>query len=178
MFNSILKKVAATVSILVLSTISHATTLQEYINAKCSSSCVTADQLMTVVYKVSDSYKLSPKAVIAIISNESGFRSNAKNGSSVGLTQVLLRYHKPKFLGQDYYNVEDNVFAGMQILRDCLHKHLRVYSDALSCYNGGGKKGKKYASKVLATMRALEKVELPQKDHDPLFNFIAQFQPQ
>lgn len=171
MFSFIRTFVAMVVLTIFASLPVHAQTdLQDVIDTYCRKDCVSAEKLTDVAARVSTAYKLDKNAVLAIIHVESKYHVKAKNGSSVGLSQVLLRYHKKKFIGKNYYDVEDNVFAGMQVLRDCLKRMKGDYNKAFRCYNGGGDPG--YVPKVkkaLAMMRATEKPEIYQ---DPLARFM------
>lgn len=149
------------------------TDLQDVIDKYCRKDCVSAEKLTDVVTRVSKSYKLDVNAVLAIIHVESKYHIKAKNGSSVGLSQVLLRYHKPKFLGKNYYDVEDNVFAGMQVLRDCLKRTKGNYDKAFGCYNGGGDKN--YVSKVRKVRAMMKEVNKPEIHPDPLARFLSKW---
>lgn len=144
--------------------------LQEIIDTYCRKNCVSAQQLTDVATRVARSYKVDVRSVLAIVHVESKYHINAKNGSSVGLSQVLLRYHKPKFIGKDYYNVEDNIFAGMQVFRDCMRRMKQNYYKSFGCYNGGGDKN--YKTKAMRAYRMMKNVKLPEVSEDPLGDFI------
>lgn len=150
----------------------HANTdLQDVIDDFCRKECVSAEKLTDVATRVSKAYKLDVNAVLAIIHVESKYHIKAKNGSSVGLSQVLLRYHKPKFMGKNYYDVEDNIFAGMQVLRDCVQRSNGSYSKAFRCYNGGG--DPKYVSKVMKALTMMRGIVKPDPHPDPVGRLIA-----
>lgn len=144
--------------------------LQEIIDTYCSKNCVSAQQLTEVATRAAHTYKIDVRAILAIIHVESKYHIKAKNGSSVGLSQVLLRYHKPKFIGKDYYNVEDNIFAGMQVFHDCMRRMKQNYDKSFGCYNGGG--DKKYKIKAMKAYRMMKNAKLPEVSKDPLGDFI------
>lgn len=146
-------------------------TLQAHIDKYCKRNCVSAEKLMSVATKAAKSYKFDVAAVLAIVHVESKFHIRAKNGSSVGLSQVLLRYHKPKFKGTNYFDVEDNVFAGMQVFSDCLRKQKGDYKKAFGCYNGGGDRS--YGTKASAAYVSMKGIVKPSVDEDPLGTFIT-----
>lgn len=165
-----LASVLAVWLILALPAFAQNTDLQDHIDRYCKSTCITADKLSSVASRAAKRYGLDKHMVIAIIHVESKYNYKAKNGSSIGLTQVLLKYHKPKFLGKNYFDIEDNIFAGMQVLRDCLQKHKGSYPRAITCYNGGG--DKHYASKVQAVYKTVRSLDIPVIAKDPLGHFI------
>lgn len=98
----------------------------------------------------SESYEVNKNLIAAIVYVESKFKKTAKNGSSVGLMQVHMKFHRKKFKGEDPYGVFSNVFVGTSILKDCLVKHKEVVKKALKCYNGGG--DPEYTEKVLKVL--------------------------
>lgn len=144
--------------------------LQSVIDQYCRRDCVTAVKLIEVIDKTSRRYGINPHVILSIVHIESKYNTKARNGSSVGLSQVLLRYHKRKFKTKDYHDVEDNLSVGMQILRDCLTSTKWNYPRAFRCYNGGGDKN--YSDKVHATMSYLKSVDLSYPVDDPLWHFI------
>lgn len=145
--------------------------LQGTIDKYCRKECIQSQELINIADRVSLAYKLDSDAVLAIIHVESKYHIKAKNGSSIGLTQVLLRYHKGKFRGKNYYDIEDNVFAGMQVLRDCLKRTKGNYPRAFRCYNGGG--DKHYVEKVMKTYKAMKTLDKPKPSADHLYDFLV-----
>lgn len=146
------------------------TTLQDTIDKYCRTECITATRLVEVAKKAATSYKVDYRAIMAIVHIESKYHIKAKNGSSVGLSQVLLFYHKGKFKGKNYYDVEDNVFAGMKVFSDCFRKVKGDYRKAFKCYNGGG--DKKYHFKAMSTFEMMKDLTHPEVSKDFLGDFI------
>lgn len=148
----------------------NATSLQEVIDTYCRKECVKADHLTSAAKRAANGYKVDYHAIMAIVHIESKYHIKAKNGSSVGLSQVLLRYHKGKFRGKNYFDVEDNLFAGMQVFRDCLTKVKGNYPKAFSCYNGGGDKN--YQTKAMKALAMMRGLDYPNTTNDPLGEFL------
>ena len=146
--------------------------MQDYIDKTCARDCVDAQELLGAVHSAADSYDIDPVAILAIVSVESSFRPRATNGSSVGLTQVLRRLHRDKFKGPDPYDVQDNIFAGVQVLSNCLKKHKGLYTKAFQCYNGYGKKSIKYAAKVQSAINKIRTLSITVPGADLLGKFI------
>jgi hypothetical protein len=137
-------------------------TLFDYIKDSCRVNCVNHELLLDSVTDASEKLSVDKKMLLAIIRVESSFTVKAKNGRSVGLNQVHLGYHKPKFKGKDYYDVRDNVFVGSTIFSDCFKRSKGNNVKALRCYNGGGDPG--YDRKVLERykeIKALVDLDLP-----------------
>lgn len=148
----------------------HAQTLQDHIDTYCKVDCVNADKVVDVAYRAGQSYGFDYKTFLAIIHVESKFHTKAKNGRSVGLTQSLLTYHRPKFRGKNYFAIEDNMFVGAEIFGDCVRRHRGNYQAATTCYNGGG--DRRYWSKVQRALKVIRGLELPRPSLDPLGEFI------
>lgn len=167
--------VVGTVALLLLSPVTVADELQEYIDTVCRRDCVRSTPLMRAVSDASSTYSLDPVSVLAIIAVESSFRPRATNGSSVGLTQVLKRLHREKFNGKDPFDIRANVFAGMRVLSDCLVKHKGFYKQAYRCYNGYGAKSIKYAAKVNTTYNDIKRLNLSNGKVDELDRWVNSF---
>lgn len=133
-----------------------ALTLFDYIKDSCRVNCVNHELLLDSITKASTDHNVDKKLVLAIIRVESSFTVKAKNGSNVGLNQVNLRYHKPKFKGKDYYDVNQNVYVGTKILSDCSKKSKGSVIKTLRCYNGGG--DNRYASKVMMHLKDINQL--------------------
>lgn len=127
--------------------------LESYISRVCKSPCADISKVVAAVDMAATVYGLDKAMLLAIIHTESTFNKRAKNGSSVGLMQVHIRYHLPKFEGHNLYGEFANIFAGARILKDCSERkgQKRSVDKTLSCYNGGGTKG--YAAKVQRKMK-------------------------
>ena len=100
-------------------------------------------------------HKLDNKLLLSVAYVESKFDVKARNGSSVGLMQVHLRYHRDKFKGASVFNPYANMFVGAQILKECMNKTNNNVKKALRCYNGGGDKN--YSTKVLKQLQTFKK---------------------
>lgn len=133
-------------------------TLEKYISLHCKKNCVDADRLARAVVQNATRIKATPKLLIAMIRKESTFNPRAKNGSSVGLMQVHLRWHKPKFMNTDYEDVEENLRVGSDILAACRAKTKYKLDAALECYNGGGDPN--YVSSVRKILKSLAHVSI------------------
>lgn len=166
----ILSAILLAVTAAMLSVPVRAQTLQEHIDKYCQTDCITATQLTEVTARAAKRFGFDKTAMQAIIFVESKYHIKAKNGGSVGLTQALLRYHKKKFLGKNYFAVEDNVFAGGEVFRDCLARHKGDYPRAYSCYNGGG--DKRYKTKVQKAVDLHRRLARPTPSIDPLGDFV------
>lgn len=132
--------------------------LSEYIKKVCPKKCIQPKDLLIAVKRNSKKYNIDYKILLALIKVESSFNIYAKNGSSVGLTQVLLRYHKPKFTGNDYYHIDDNISVGSQILGACYKRSKNNVRYSLQCYNGGGDKS--YSIKVMKAYKEISFLNL------------------
>jgi len=111
-------------------------TLHDYITTVCTTHCVAQEELLTSVSTAAYETGADVKTLLAIIRLESSFSKRAKNGSSVGLMQVHLKYHRSRFTSKNYYDVEENVAAGAAIYGECLKKHNGNRTLSLRCYNG------------------------------------------
>lgn len=146
--------------------------LQSVIDKYCRVDCVSSTKLVDVATRAATAYRFDINALLAIIHIESKYHVKAKNGSSVGLNQVHLRYHKPKFRTKNFFDVEDNTFVGAKIFRECLDRMKGNYPKAFGCYNGGG--DKKYVVKATQARDMMASLTKPISHSDPLGVFIAQ----
>jgi soluble lytic murein transglycosylase-like protein len=139
-----------------LSTVSNSKTIEQYVDQRCKVNCVDVDTLLNATRLVADSLGIDYLILISLIRVESGFNKKAKNGSSVGLMQVHLRYHKKKFDTSDVFSPYANIFVGASILKDCMVRYKNNVNNSLRCYNGGGDKNYVYkVNKVLSEVRQL-----------------------
>lgn len=123
------------------------TDLQGYIKKNCPKNCVAARTLNTVVKQQAKKHKVDKHIIMAIVRVESSFNVKAKGSGSVGLTQVMPRWHRAKFKGGNYYQVNNNISAGTQVYQECNKKTKGNIRRALACYNGGG--DRRYVPKVM-----------------------------
>lgn len=134
--------------------------LSKHIETYCRKDCVDPGLLRIALQEAAERTKVDPLLMAAVIHVESRFQQqalNTVNGRSVGLTQVQVRWHRERFISKNQFDVFDNVYAGSEILRDCITKHQGNTRKALWCYNGHGKKGMtEYVPKVLAVYVGLK----------------------
>jgi soluble lytic murein transglycosylase-like protein len=116
---------------------------------------VNSSSLIAAVDMAASAHKLDNKLLLSVAYVESKFDVKARNGSSVGLMQVHLRYHRDKFKGASVFNPYANMFVGAQILKECMNKMDNNVKKALRCYNGGGDKN--YPAKVLKQLQVFKK---------------------
>ena len=165
-YNSILKLLLSLIMVFVANTASQAFTLQEYIQKQCPKHCVKADVLVDTIHRAATSFRIDPSILLAIVEVESSFSTTARNNGSLGIAQINVRYHREKFFGKNYFDVEQNIFAGAKILKGCLTKHKGSYPRALSCYNGAPIKSNVYSNKVYKTLKKQSVIKKGEpKDH-------------
>lgn len=140
-----------------ISSLTYSKTLNEYINQHCKANCVDTDTVLSASRMVADSLNLDYLILLSIIRVESGFNRKARNGSSVGLMQVHLRYHRNKFGNSDALNPYSNIFVGASILKDCMDRW-RNTNKAFRCYNGGGDPS--YTVKVNKALVEVKQLEI------------------
>lgn len=140
-----------------ISSLTYSKTLNEYINQHCKINCVDEDTLLSASKMVADSLNLDYLILLSIIRVESGYNRKARNGSSVGLMQVHLKYHRNKFGNGDPFNPYSNIFTGAAILKDCMDRW-RSNNKAFRCYNGGGDKS--YINKVNKALVEVKQLEI------------------
>lgn len=106
--------------------------------------CTLSDDLQQYIYDNCNANGVPYEFVMAIIKKESTFRTNASNGSCVGLMQLNSRYNTglANSLGVSLYDPYGNVLVGIHVVKDLLNKY--SMSDALMCYNMGEYGAKKY----------------------------------
>ncbi len=134
--------------------------LSTHIDRHCHKGCVDPGLLRVALQEASERTKVDPLLMAAVIHVESRFQAQALNtthGRSVGLTQVQVRWHKERFRSKNYFDVFENVYAGSEILKECLVKYHGSAKKALWCYNGHNKKGmREYVPRVLAVYSDLK----------------------
>lgn len=107
-----------------------------------------AEKIVSAVHRYSHKHQVNPDVVFKIIQTESSYNPKARGGSSVGLMQIIPRWHKDKIRGRNLYNVDTNVEVGVRILKEHLEDTGGNVRKALWRYNASSKK-KQYADKVL-----------------------------
>lgn len=114
-----------------------------------------SEKITKSVYKYAQQHSIDPLLIIALIKQESGFRSKAHSAyGAAGLMQVVKRFHKDKIKGRDIYKPDVGIEVGIQILKDCVEKLNNKTTKALMCYSGGA--GKKYYVNVQNTHKELK----------------------
>lgn len=131
-----------------------------YINKYCKRGCVDAGVLVTALQDAKKDLGVDPLAMLAIIRQESAFVVKAGNRGNVGLTQVLLRYHRPKFKTQNYTDAKDNVRVGSIIYKDCSKKHPFDMRQSFRCYNGYHLGDGSYYSKIAKHIQEIKALGL------------------
>lgn len=153
-----LLKVLAVVVMLFTFNVSYGKTLDDYIQKHCSKDCVDTQTVINASRMIADSLSLDYLILLSIIRVESNFSKKARNGSSVGLMQVHLRYHRDKFAKGDPFNPYSNIFIGASILKDCMVRVKNNSIKSFRCYNGNGSHN--YAEKVLKAYNEIKQLEI------------------
>lgn len=96
--------------------------------------------LQKFIWNTSEDYGLDPKLVLAVIGQESNYKTDAvgDDGLSMGLMQVQEGCHEERMnkLGAtDLMNPYDNAATGIDYLAECIKKGGLEWG--LMCYNGG-----------------------------------------
>lgn len=136
--------------------------LGSYIEARCrSSDCIKPEVLLDAVKRVSDELGVNPITLLAIVEIESGFRVHVSNRGNIGLSQVLVKYHRSKFLTGDFYDVSDNLRVGALVYKGCVSRSKGSRENALWCYNGHQTTGKQtYVPKVMSARNRISQLHL------------------
>lgn len=108
----------------------------------------TAYKYAGYIIKAADKHKINPTLIVAIISVESTFKSNAENMGTIGLMQVFGSVHRIKPI-EKLYDPEYNIHIGTKILKDSIKRGGGIIN-GLSLYNGSYNISTAYADKVLA----------------------------
>lgn len=87
----------------------------------------------------------------------------------------MVSYHKKKFPSTDFFNVNDNIQAGSQVLSECVVKHKGNYRQGFRCYNGYHQGDKKYAGKTDKALQEIKQLTLPPRSFDAMGDFILPF---
>lgn len=153
-----LLKVLIIIMMLFISSVSYGKTLDSYIDEHCSRDCADSQIVVNASKMVADSLSLNYLILLAIIKVESNFTKKARNGSSVGLMQVHLRYHRNKFAKGDPFNPYANIFVGGSILKDCMVRVKNNTAKSFRCYNGNGDPN--YAQKVIKAYNEIKQLEI------------------
>ena len=131
--------------------------LDSYIERVCQKDCIESETLVDAATIAAIKTNLDLKLILAIVRVESSFQVHAKNGKSVGLMQLYLRYHKAKFQGKHYMDPASNIMAGAMVMKECMDTHHNSLRKASRCYNGGG--DRQYYKKLLRAYSDISRVE-------------------
>lgn len=106
--------------------------------------CTLSNDLQQYIYDNCKAKGVPYELVMAIIKTESGFRTNARNGSCVGLMQLHTKYNTglANSLGVSLYDPYGNVLVGINVVANLLNKYSTT--NALICYNMGEYGAKPY----------------------------------
>lgn len=131
-----------------------------YIEKVCKKDCADPWLMKMAIRQAADTHQIEPSLLMAIFQIESSFQEkaiNRKNGRSVGLAQIQVKWHRDKFQSNRYTDIFDNALVGAEILKDCFEKHQGSQLKALWCYNGHQRNGiKRYAIKVDKVYRRIK----------------------
>lgn len=140
-------------------------TLHDYIQMHCKkSSCVDQESILKSVYGASRATGADFKMLLSIAMVESKYDTLAKNGKSVGLMQVHLRWHRQKFQNKDVFAVDENVRVGAGIYQACWVK-FKDRTKALRCYNGYPYGDPRYVEKVTTAYTSVSRLIDLQRDY-------------
>jgi soluble lytic murein transglycosylase-like protein len=88
------------------------------------------------IERICEEKNICPELVEAMIERESNWNPRAVNGNCTGLMQINTEIHKDLIGNRDMTDPYDNIYVGVTILEELLHK----YDDAvpaLMYYNAG-----------------------------------------
>ena len=101
---------------------------------------VTARTIVRNAYVYAYVNGLDPFLVLAVIKQESSFKTRAKSVvGAKGLMQVFPKWHQDKLGGRDPYNQQVSIEVGTQILKDCFTRFPNNKKRSFACYSGGAK---------------------------------------
>jgi soluble lytic murein transglycosylase-like protein len=119
-----------------------------------------ARHIVENTYHYAAMYQLSPTLLLAVMAQESSFRTDAvSSAGAVGLMQVMPRWHdeRRRALGHDKPLTDPvtNIAVGAHVLNEYLERARGNLHRALHRYSGGTQQ---YASRVLRYQREFERV--------------------
>lgn len=129
-------------------------------------------QIKQSVNKHSETYKVDPLLIHALILTESGYSKTAKSPcGATGLMQLMPTTFKARQVGTNIYDIDQNIEAGTKHISGLLAKYNGNIYLALSAYNIGGgavdkyngqvhPATKHYVNRVLHHKKILESVQL------------------
>ena len=125
-------------------------------------------QILDCVDRACKQYDVDPKLVIALMSVESSFNPKAtsnfvKKDGSIGHARGLMQLTDPtakEYGVPDPYNVEQNIFAGVKVLKNLLKRYNGNKDLAIAAYNIGPAKVKDHVPDVKETKEHVARVNL------------------
>lgn len=136
-------------------------TLSEHISDKFKVDPAVSDRVAASALRMGWAAKVPPSLILAIISVESGFKAEAKNGNATGLMQIIPFWHKEKVEAvggtSQLAKIENNIAAGTKILKEYIERSRGNIFNAVYRYNASSH-ANAYAKKVLTEQQKFESV--------------------
>lgn len=83
---------------------------------------ITAAQIIEAVITNAQLNGVNPDTVFKIISVESRYKPfSLSNKGAKGLMQVMPKYHRERYVGEDIYNTDTNIRVGVEILSEYIY---------------------------------------------------------
>ena len=123
--------------------------ITNYITNKYNIKNNDARNIVDNVYYYSKEKSLDPTLVLGMIEKESSFNKNAVGNGSIGLMQIIPKYHKPLINnkisknGGSLKDIDNNIDVGTSILKEKINKYDSI-SRSLQHYNGNTSTSKYY----------------------------------
>ena len=116
-------------------------------------------RIVEAAFSQSQAQGISPTLILAVVAQESAFRTTARSSyGAQGLMQVSARHHPDKLKGLQHsalYRPETNIRVGTQVLAEYLDQHKGRLDQALKQYSGNASA---YPRKIRAFWAKLEQV--------------------
>lgn len=150
-----MKRFILALVLLSFSHLSYSNNIYEYVNKRCNYECTQVPYILLTIKYFALLNDIPVNWLTALVSVESRFNQYAKNGSTLGLTQVHVKIHSDKF-EQNPFDIVENIRVGSKILRNCMDRKKNNPKESFECYNGGGDPD--YYSKVSTEINKLKSV--------------------
>lgn len=116
-------------------------------------------RIVEAAFSQSQAHGISPTLILAVVAQESAFRTTARSSyGAQGLMQVSARHHPEKLKGLQHsalYRPETNIRVGTQVLAEYLDQHKGRLDQALRKYSGNANA---YPRKIRTFWAKLEQV--------------------